>query len=152
MVVVAAAKAKSTPPIPNNEKLRDAQLPVIDLSGQRAEVSKLIVKACEDFGFFKLINHGVPIDVIAHMEEASYDFFTKPSSEKERAAGTSKNPPYGYGCKNIGLNGDVGEVEYLILDANPLLLSTSHSSQSPPPAASDISSTHHPANFRYVRS
>ncbi|CAI9118914.1 OLC1v1020543C1 [Oldenlandia corymbosa var. corymbosa] len=107
-----------TPLIPNNEIL-----PLIDLKGQRDEVSKLIVKACEDFGFFKLINHGVPMDVISSLEEASFDFFAKPSSEKERASLCS-NPPYGYGCKNIGLNGDVGEVEYLILDAKPAAITT----------------------------
>ncbi|XP_027120974.1 gibberellin 2-beta-dioxygenase 2-like [Coffea eugenioides] len=105
-----------------NEKTRATELPVIDLSDRRSEVSKLMVKACEDFGFFKLINHGVADDIIAKMEEQSYQFFAKPSSEKE-LAGPSK--PYGYGCRNIGCNGDVGEVEYLILDGNPASIARS---------------------------
>ncbi|KAL3505595.1 hypothetical protein ACH5RR_030977 [Cinchona calisaya] len=103
----------------SSEKISATQLPIIDLMEERSEVSKMVVKACETFGFFKLINHGVPEDVIAKMEEQSYQFFAKSSTEKEQAGPYN---PYGYGCKNIGFNGDVGEVEYLMLDANPVSL------------------------------
>lgn len=121
----------------SNEKIRATQLPIINLMDERSEVSNLIVKACENFGFFKIINHGFPEDVIARMEEQSYQFFAKSSTEKERAGPSN---PYGYGCKNIGCNGDVGEVEYLLLDANPL--SVSHATQT-------ISISNDPIKFRY---
>lgn len=90
------------------------QIPIIDLSNPDAK--HLIVKACEDFGFFKVINHGVPLDFIARLESEAVRFFSLPLSDKEKVGPPN---PFGYGNKKIGRNGDVGWVEYLLLRTDP---------------------------------
>lgn len=94
--------------------------PIIDLAGPRSQVSDLIQRACKEFGFFMVINHGVPDDVIAQMEAVGSEFFSLPVSEKQRSGPPN---PLGYGFRNIGSNGDTGEVEYLLLHANPTYIS-----------------------------
>lgn len=108
--------AASPNPI-HNEKIEAIELPFIDLSAERSQVRNLIVKACEDYGFFKVINHGVPQDIVAKLEEQSLSFFAKTMAEKQRAGPAI---PLGYGCKTIGFNGDMGEVEYLLFNTNPI--------------------------------
>ncbi|KAH8500989.1 hypothetical protein H0E87_015996 [Populus deltoides] len=110
MVVASPTKLHS-------EEHLTIELPTVDLSGDRSMVSNLIVKACEEYGFFKVKNHGVPHDIIAKMEKESFNFFAKPFDEKQKVEPAK---PFGYGCKNIGFNGDIGEVEYLLLNINPL--------------------------------
>ncbi|KAK7257096.1 hypothetical protein RIF29_30823 [Crotalaria pallida] len=88
-------------------------IPVVDLT--KPEAKNLIVKACEEFGFFKVINHGVPMEAISKLESEAINFFSLPYNQKEKAGPPN---PFGYGNKQIGLNGDVGWVEYLLLKNN----------------------------------
>ncbi|KAE9592851.1 hypothetical protein Lal_00029127 [Lupinus albus] len=88
-------------------------IPVVDLSKPEAKVT--IVKACEEFGFFKVINHGVSIEAILKLESEAINFFSLPHNQKEKAGPPN---PFGYGNKKIGVNGDFGWVEYLLLKNN----------------------------------
>ncbi|XWS10788.1 hypothetical protein CRYUN_Cryun38cG0027600 [Craigia yunnanensis] len=89
------------------------QIPLVDLS--KPDSKHQIIKACEEFGFFKVINHGVPMEFISSLESEATKFFSLPLCEKEK---TGQPKPYGYGNKRIGPNGDVGWVEYLLLTTN----------------------------------
>ncbi|KAF8413577.1 hypothetical protein HHK36_001568 [Tetracentron sinense] len=93
-------------------------IPVIDLS--KPDSMTLLVKACEEFGFFKVINHGVPFEFMTRLEHEAIKFFSLPQSEKEKAGPAD---PFGYGNKRIGPNGDVGWIEYLLLTAKSEFIS-----------------------------
>ncbi|KAK4342168.1 hypothetical protein RND71_037984 [Anisodus tanguticus] len=88
-------------------------VPLIDLS--KHDSKNLIVKACEEFGFFKVINHNVPMEFISKLESEAIKFFSSSLSEKLK---TGPADPFGYGNKQIGPNGDIGWVEYILLSTN----------------------------------
>lgn len=94
----------------------DKGIPIIDMSQERSRVSMQIVKACETLGFFKVVNHGFDRTIISRMEQESINFFSKPVHEKKSVE--SVNQAFRYGFRDIGLNGDSGEVEYLLFHTN----------------------------------
>ncbi|XP_050227012.1 2-oxoglutarate-Fe(II) type oxidoreductase hxnY-like [Mercurialis annua] len=59
-----------------------AQLPIVDLSSPDHSIADSIRQACEEYGFFYLINHGVEKDLIAQVFEESKNFFSLPLSDK----------------------------------------------------------------------
>ncbi|KAM3411763.1 hypothetical protein ACQJBY_003430 [Aegilops geniculata] len=85
-------------------------VPAVDLSGPDAAAD--VVRACERFGFFSVVNHGVPAGVVDRLEAEAVRFFASSQAEKD-ASGPAD--PFGYGSKRIGRNGDMGWVEYLLL-------------------------------------
>ncbi|KAK1557230.1 hypothetical protein Q3G72_020792 [Acer saccharum] len=88
-------------------------IPVIDLADPEAK--NLIVHACQEIGFFKLVNHGVPMEFITRLEAEAVKFFSLTQAVKDTAGPPD---PFGYGNKRIGPNGDVGWIEYLLLNTN----------------------------------
>ncbi|TVT97087.1 hypothetical protein EJB05_57686 [Eragrostis curvula] len=86
-------------------------VPVVDLSSPGA--ARAIVDACERFGFFKVVNHGVAAGTMDRAESEAVRFFAQAQADKDRAG--PGYPPFGYGSKRIGLNGDMGWLEYLLL-------------------------------------
>lgn len=99
--------------------LGSQNLPTINLLDPRSIVSNEIVEACVELGFFKGINHGISYEIIEKVKEEGFNFFGKKMSEKALVGQASSTNPLGYGYKNIGSRGDMGELEYLLLSAHP---------------------------------
>ncbi|XP_052198800.1 probable 2-oxoglutarate-dependent dioxygenase SLC1 [Diospyros lotus] len=63
-------------------------LPVIDFaelqSSNRSHILQSLTNACEEYGFFQLINHGISKEVIASMIDASRRFFELPFDERAK--------------------------------------------------------------------
>ncbi|CAO2162377.1 unnamed protein product [Urochloa humidicola] len=112
MVVPSAAGRDMSP-----ESLPLGIIPTVDMSAPsgRGELARRLVRACAERGFFKAVNHGVPARSAAQLDAAASAFFARPAAEKQEAGPPD---PLGYGSRNIGANGDVGELEYLILHAD----------------------------------
>uniref|UniRef100_A0A0D9WIM5 Fe2OG dioxygenase domain-containing protein n=1 Tax=Leersia perrieri TaxID=77586 RepID=A0A0D9WIM5_9ORYZ len=92
-----------------------AGVPAVDLSAPGAASD--VVRACERYGFFKAVRHGVDGGVVARLEDEAVRFFASPQAAKD-AHGGGRGPassPFGYGNKRIGRNGDMGWLEYLLL-------------------------------------
>ncbi|XP_020582842.1 S-norcoclaurine synthase 1-like [Phalaenopsis equestris] len=67
------------------------RIPVIDFGklfdpDSSVEEAAKLHSACEDWGFFQLVNHGIPEDVINKVKQVVEDFFKLPLEEKEKVA------------------------------------------------------------------
>ncbi|XP_039047632.1 protein SRG1-like isoform X1 [Hibiscus syriacus] len=64
-------------------------IPVVDLSlllmGNKEELKKLDL-ACQEWGFFQVVNHGVAKEVLQKMKDAAAAFFMLPLEEKNKYA------------------------------------------------------------------
>lgn len=58
---------------------------LLDLVYSADEAAKLKM-ACEEWGFFQLVNHGVPEEVMQSMKDDTGEFFQQPLEEKEAVA------------------------------------------------------------------
>ncbi|KAF2320465.1 hypothetical protein GH714_027575 [Hevea brasiliensis] len=83
-------------PTPHDQVVSETQvsLPVIDYSlltsgtpHQRSKIVHDLGKACQDWGFFLMINHGVPESLVRSMIDGCRGFFDLPEEEKEEYRG-----------------------------------------------------------------
>ena len=67
-----------------------SEIPIISLAGideihgRRAEICKKIVEACEDWGVFQVVDHGVDTNLVSDMTSLAREFFALPPEEKLR--------------------------------------------------------------------
>ncbi|XP_060190070.1 hyoscyamine 6-dioxygenase-like [Lycium barbarum] len=70
-------------------------IPIVDLGKAKGEERSVVVqqllKACEEYGFFQVINHGVAEDLMDEAVEVYKDFFSLPVEEKAHYAKEAAN-------------------------------------------------------------
>ncbi|GMG99969.1 hypothetical protein Nepgr_001809 [Nepenthes gracilis] len=61
----------------------DESIPVVDVSNwDDQRVADSICDASRNYGFFQIINHGIPEEVLAEVQAAAHRFFEMPTEEK----------------------------------------------------------------------
>ncbi|XP_011086644.1 protein DMR6-LIKE OXYGENASE 2 isoform X2 [Sesamum indicum] len=68
-------------------------VPVIDLNDKQSLLVKKISDACQEYGFFHIINHGVPEELCRRMMAAVSDFFKLPPEERSHLFTEDKTKP-----------------------------------------------------------
>nr|XP_019703239.1 flavanone 3-dioxygenase 2 [Elaeis guineensis] len=63
----------------------DANIPVIDLSADDlSQIISQIRDACQYYGFFQIVNHGMPTGSMVEMKAIAREFFSLPPEEKAK--------------------------------------------------------------------
>ncbi|KAK9126552.1 hypothetical protein Scep_015398 [Stephania cephalantha] len=80
---------------------RNISLPIIDFAelqgSNRSKALKNLSNACEEFGFFQVVNHGISIEIIRHMMDVSRRFFELPFEERSKYMTSDMRSPARYG-------------------------------------------------------
>ncbi|KAK7392518.1 hypothetical protein VNO78_20960 [Psophocarpus tetragonolobus] len=88
-------------PEDSNVAKENLQLPIIDFSEllgpRRPQVLQSMANACERYGFFQVVNHGISDDVISSMRDLSGRFFDLPFEERAKYMTTDMRAPVRYG-------------------------------------------------------
>ncbi|XP_074585681.1 putative 2-oxoglutarate-dependent dioxygenase SLC1 [Curcuma longa] len=89
------------PQITSSEQKPKLKLPVIDigelLSADRTRVLETLDRACKEYGFFQVVNHGIDNEVIQRMINAGKQFFELPFEERSKYSTTNTSSPVRYG-------------------------------------------------------
>ncbi|KAK2968654.1 hypothetical protein RJ640_012497 [Escallonia rubra] len=107
---------------------QEHSIPVIDYSlltsgvpGQRSKVIDDLGKACEEWGCFLLVNHGVPETLIDKVFDASNEFFNLSEEEKQNFGGKNALDPIR--CGTSFRSASMGKIllwrDYLKVIAHP---------------------------------
>lgn len=77
----------------------EEQIPLIDLQaireGDEEGIKKVVDQigsAAEHWGFFQVINHGVPLSLVDDLEKEALAFFSRPLEEKKQITRTTRQP------------------------------------------------------------
>ncbi|CAL9159581.1 unnamed protein product [Musa hybrid cultivar] len=67
------------------EVVSDAHIPAIDMGApDRSHVVSQIGHACRSYGFFQVVNHGVPVELMLRLLVVAREFFHLPPTEKAK--------------------------------------------------------------------
>jgi non-haem dioxygenase in morphine synthesis N-terminal len=97
-------KPPSDRPSFSNAKHNQHNIPVIDLNGLMDDVAgcratiQAISAACQEWGFFQVVNHGVSVELMERVRETWRMFFQLPTNEKQVYSNSPKTYE-GYGSR-----------------------------------------------------
>ena len=80
----------------------ESPVPIIDISGAAeggealAAVGRSVDEACREIGFFVIVGHGVPEEIVESLWTAAREFFDLPLETKRRSPAPSEDYAYGY--------------------------------------------------------
>ncbi|KAJ0966659.1 hypothetical protein J5N97_023576 [Dioscorea zingiberensis] len=112
-------------------------LPVIDLSllqtpNHRFQVLESLSNACKNYGFFRVVNHGMPRELIGRTISAAKRFFELPFEERSKYMLNDIRSPVRYGTSfNQNNDGVFSWRDFLKLNCQPLATSLPHWPSSP---------------------
>ncbi|MQL90733.1 hypothetical protein Taro_023322 [Colocasia esculenta] len=114
--------AQGPPSNPSDLKIK---LPVVDLADihtpNRAHVLASLAEACQEHGFFQVVNHGIPAEVIEKMIDVSRRFFELPFEERSTYMSADIVAPVRYGTSfNQNRDGVFCWRDFLKLSCHPL--------------------------------
>ncbi|XP_061352423.1 probable 2-oxoglutarate-dependent dioxygenase SLC1 [Gastrolobium bilobum] len=85
----------------NVDEKQKLQLPIIDfadlLGPNRSQVLQSLANACEQYGFFQLVNHSISDDVVSSMIDVCGRFFNLSFEERAKYMTTDMKAPVRYG-------------------------------------------------------
>jgi hypothetical protein len=90
----------------DNQNGTSHQLPPIDLSKldgpNHDQVVEEIAIAAETLGFFQVVNHGVPLELLESLKDVAHKFFDQPPEKKAiYCKGVSPSPSVNYGTSFV---------------------------------------------------
>ncbi|XP_044507408.1 protein DMR6-LIKE OXYGENASE 2-like [Mangifera indica] len=68
------------------------EIPLINLCGDTEELVFEIGQTCKNWGFFQVVNHGVPLELLRRMEKVAKEFFDQSMEEKKLVKRDEVNP------------------------------------------------------------
>ncbi|KAI5575398.1 hypothetical protein BDE02_10G208000 [Populus trichocarpa] len=93
--------ALERPLLSKKDGATNLKLPIIDLAQlqgpDRIHALESLSKACEEYGFFQLINHGIASESVLEMIQAARKFFELPFEERSKYMSKDQSAPVRYG-------------------------------------------------------
>ncbi|KAJ1703002.1 hypothetical protein LUZ63_002781 [Rhynchospora breviuscula] len=67
-----------------SEVITETKIPIIDLKSPVDQTISQIAHACQSYGFFQVVNHGIPDELLLKVMAIAIEFFRLPAEEKAK--------------------------------------------------------------------